>query len=76
MPKTSRTERHPGDRGGCVKLRSSSIDDVWLELQIVLDCDGRGSARTTRRFFAWGYRALRAAMLATIRLPWRRGAHR
>jgi hypothetical protein len=57
-----------------MKLRSSSLDAVFEELQFTLDDDGRPLARITRYIFTWGYRAFRGAMLAALRLSWRRDA--
>lgn len=53
-----------------MKLRSAPLDDVWGELTLVLDDDGRPLARVTRRVFTSAYRVLKAAMLVALRLPW------
>lgn len=54
-----------------MKLRSADLDDVWNELQFVLDDDDRRFARLTRKLFTWAYRAFRAFMLLALGLPWR-----
>jgi hypothetical protein len=56
-----------------VKLRSSSIDDTFAELQFVLDDDGRWRARVVRGAYTAVYRMLKSAMLRTLRRPWRGG---
>jgi len=57
-----------------VRLRSAPLDDVLNELQLVLDDDGGRLARVVRRTATWAYRGPKAAMLAALRLRWRRGA--
>ena len=55
-----------------MKLRSAGLDDVFNELQFALDDDGRGSARVLSHLFTLAYRSLRAGMLLTLRLPWKK----
>jgi hypothetical protein len=57
-----------------MKLRSAPLDEVWQTLQFTLDDDGRQPALAVRHMVTWAYRGLRGAMLALLRLPWRRGA--
>jgi hypothetical protein len=59
--------------GSPVKLRSSSLDDVFQQLQVTLDDDGGRAARLMRSTYTLAYRLLKASMLTTLRLPWRRG---
>ena len=53
-----------------MKLRSAPLDDVFQELLLTLDEDGRLSARIVRRMVIAAYRALKRLMLLIRRLPW------
>lgn len=57
-----------------MKLRSAPLDEVWQTLQFTLDDDGRRPALAVRHMVTWAYLGLRGAMLALLRLSWRRGA--
>jgi hypothetical protein len=57
-----------------VKLRSASLDEVFQELQFVLDQDSGLPARAVRWFFVRAYRGLRAAILLALSRRWRTGS--
>jgi hypothetical protein len=54
-----------------MKLCSAPLDDVFQELQFVLDQDGSRFARLTRWLFVGAYRMLLDGMLLALRLRWR-----
>ena len=53
-----------------MKAKSAPLDDVFAELQITLDDDGRFVARLTRGLFTLAYRVLKLVMLSALRVNW------
>lgn len=53
-----------------MKRRSAALDDVFNELQLVLDDDGGRLARGVRRIITWGYRLHKAFLLVIGWFPW------
>jgi hypothetical protein len=55
-----------------VKLRSASLDDVYLEANYVLSADSGWRARLLLVAMSYGYNFLRSGMLHILRRRWRR----
>jgi hypothetical protein len=54
-----------------VKLGDTGVDNLFNELQFVLDQDGGRMARAVRWLAVRGYRILKGAILLVLRLRWR-----